>query len=89
MWKLRTISTWNFPQIFPRTEIYLLIISVSGNTRFTVQTGKNNARPMQDCTSIELGNKGKAIHSHREFTINSKMMDNNSSSLDDEEERRR
>ena len=43
-----------FRQIFPRTEIYAFIISVSGNTRFTVQTGKNDARPVHDCTSYIL-----------------------------------
>ena len=43
-WELRTICTWNFPRIFPPTEIFAFIISVSGNTRCTVQTGKNGAR---------------------------------------------
>ena len=33
-----------FPANFSTTGIYLFIISVSGNTRFTVQTDKNNTR---------------------------------------------
>ena len=43
-WELRAICTRNFQRIFPQTEIYLGFISVSDNTRFCVQTGKNDAR---------------------------------------------
>ena len=49
-----------FPTNFSRTEMYAFIISVSGNTRFTAQTGKNDARliprlhPFFDTTTLHI-----------------------------------